>query len=283
MVKTNKGLVIGLIGAVLLAGCATVDPTQDGGQRVSQAWLRNEPVPLLHSEYGKALTTPIAYRIQRQALDQVLQGRAPDGYKAGLTSLASQQIYGANEPIAAILLPGSGIKRSEDGYHVNLREYRQPVAEVEIGYRVAETIRSPLPDVKALRAVIAEVLPIIELPDLAHSGSDKFQPLDLIATNAGAKHYIAGSSRASSVTDPNALAITLYRDGEALTQGTAFDVVGDQWQTLLWLVNRTIANGWAIEPGQVLITGTLGKAVPLERGLYVADYGRFGRVEWWVD
>jgi len=283
MANTNKRWVMGLVCAGLLVGCATVDPTQDGGQRVSQAWLRNEPVPLLRPVYGKALTTDAAYRIQHQALDQLLQGRAPDGYKAGLTSLASQQAYGASEPIAAVLLPGSGIKRSEDGYHVNLREYRQPVAEVEIGYRVAQTIRSPLPDVKALRALIAEVMPVIELPDLAHSGSDKFHPLDLIATNAGAKHYIVGAARASSVTDPNALAITLYRDGDALTQGTAFDVVGDQWQTLLWLVNRTIANGWAIEPGQVLITGTLGKAVPLERGLYVADYGRFGRIEWWVD
>ncbi len=283
MVKANKYWAAALIGAVLLAGCATVDPTQDGGQRVSQAWLRNEPVPLLRPSYGKALTTPIAYRIQRQALDQVVQGRSPDGYKAGLTSLASQQAFGASEPIAAVLLPNSGVKSREDGYHIDLRQYRQPFAEVEIGFRLSETLRRPVRDVNELRTLVAEVLPVIELPDLAHAGNDKFHPLDLIATNAGAKHYIAGRGRASSVTDPNAIAVTLYREGEPLTQGTAFDVVGDQWQVLLWLVNRTIASGWAIEPGQVLITGTLGKAVPLERGLYVADYGRFGSIEWWVD
>lgn len=281
--KRIERWVAGLLAVVLLAACATVDPTQDGGYRVSQAWQRNEPVPLLRPVYGKALTTETAYRIQRQALEQLLQGRYPDGYKAGLTNLAAQQAYGATEPFAGVLLPASGVRRAEDGFRVELRQYRRAFAEVEIGFRLSQTIRHPLPDVNALKALVVEVVPVIELPDLAHTGSGQWHVLDLIATNAGSRLYIEGAARAPSVVDPNTVSITLYRDGEPLTQGTAFDVVGDQWQVLLWLVNRTVASGWAIEPRQLLITGALGKPVPLERGLYVADYGRFGRVEFWVD
>jgi 2-keto-4-pentenoate hydratase len=154
---------------------------------------------------------------------------------------------------------------------------------VEIGYRFANRINHALPDIKTLQANLAEVFPAVELPDLAHSGSEQYRALDIIATNAGAKHFLTGAGRASSLTNPNTVTVTLYRDGEVVTQGSGSDVLEDQWQALLWLVNRTIANGWTIEPGQVLITGAMGKPTPMQAGLYVADYGRFGRIEWWVD
>lgn len=269
--------------AVLLAACSSIDPVQDGGYRVSQAWAQNVPVPLLLPLYGKALTVDAAYRIQHLALEQSLQGRAPAGFKAALTNLESQRFYGASEPAAAVLLPASGLKAEEDGYRTHLRDYRQGVVEVEVGYRFARRINHSLPDVKALQANLAEIFPAIELPDLAHTGSDKYRALDIIATNAGAKHFIVGAGRAPSLTNPNAVAVTLYRDGEIVTQGSGRDVLDDQWQALLWLVNRTVEGGWVIEPGQVLITGAMGKPTPLQAGIYVADYGHFGRIEWTVD
>jgi 2-keto-4-pentenoate hydratase len=272
------------LSAVLLAtACSTIDPVQDGGFRVSQAWAHNEPVPLVVPLYGKALNLDNAYRIQHLALEQSLQGRTPAGFKAALTNLESQRFYGAGEPAAAVLLPGSALVAKEDGYRTQLRDYRQGVVEVEIGYRFARRITRPLADVKALQASLSEILPAVELPDLAHTGSDKYRALDIIATNAGAKHFLVGSGRASSLTNPNAVAVTLYRDGEVVTQGSGTDILDDQWQALLWLVNRTVNNGWTIEPGQVLITGAMGKPTPMQTGLYVADYGQFGRIEWWVD
>jgi 2-keto-4-pentenoate hydratase len=271
-----------LSALLLLAACNSIDPVQDGSYRVSQAWAQKQPVPLLVPVYKKNLTLDGAYRIQRLALEQTLSGRPPAGFKAALTNLESQAYYGASAPAAAVLPPGSTLK-SDGGYRVALRDFRQGIVEVEIGYRFARRIDRPLPDVKALQASLQEILPAIELPDLAHTGDGQYRALDIIATNAGARHFIAGSGRASSVTDPNLINFTLYRDGEVVTQGSGRDVLDDQWQALLWLVNRTIASGWTIEPGQVLITGSMGKATPLQKGIYVADYGRFGRIEWTVE
>lgn len=268
------------IGLVLSA-CGVVDPVPEGSKRISEAWTRHEPVPLLSAHFGKELTTAAAYRIQYNALHLVPSSRAPEGFKAGLTTPASQQMFGAAEPLAAVLPAGSQLKKAEDGYHVKMRDYRQPIVEVEIGYRFAERIQYPLPDVNALKAVVSEMLPVVELPDLSHAHPDKkFTPVDIVASNAGAKHFIAGPGRASSVIDPNSVAITLYREGQVVTQGSGRDALNDQWQALLFLVNRTLASGWTIERGQVLITGALGKAAPLEKGIYVADYGRLGRIEW---
>ena len=269
----------------LLAACSAVDPVPEGSERVARAWIDREPVPLLVPVYKKDLTLDGAYRIQRQALNQTLGGRAPAGFKAALTNLESQAYYGATAPAAAVLLPNSGLEAGEEGYRVRLREYRQGIVEVEIGYRFAQRISHPLPNVQALQASVAEILPAVELPDLAHAGGkdQQYRALDIIATNAGARSFIAGSGRASSLTDPNLVNFTLYRDGEVVTQGTGRDVLDDQWQALLWLVNRTIASGWTIEPGQVLITGAMGKPTALQSGIYVADYGRFGRLEWTVE
>lgn len=274
-----------LTALLLLTACSTTDPVQDGSFRVSQAWQQKQPVPLLVPVYKKTLTLDGAYRIQKLALDQTLGGRAPSGFKAALTNFESQRYYGATAPAAAVLLPGGALKAREEGYRIALRDYRQGIVEIEIGYRFAQRISYPLPDVRALKASVVEVLPAVELPDLAHAGDkdEQYRALDIIATNAGAKHFIAGAGRAPSLTDPNTVNFTLYRDGENIAQGSGRDVLDDQWEALLWLVNRTIASGWTIEPGQVLITGAMGKPVPLKAGIYVADYGRLGRIEWTVE
>jgi 2-keto-4-pentenoate hydratase len=94
---------------------------------------------------------------------------------------------------------------------------------------------------------------------------------------------ILGAARAPTQIDVNSVGVTLYREGEVLTQGSGREVSGDQWQALLWLVNRTVASGWQIEPGQVLITGTMGKPIKLRTGLYVADFGKLGRIEWFAE
>ncbi|MET0379843.1 MAG: hypothetical protein ABW049_12700 [Spongiibacteraceae bacterium] len=273
--------------AVLVAGCQTgcksIDVVQDGGFRVGQALTQNQPAPVLSPEYGKAFTVDNAYAIQRLAIGQVTQGRRVVGYKAGLTTPAAQQQYAANQPVAGVLLPGSEIVGSEDGYQVLLKSFRKPLVEVELGYRLMRRVTVPVPDVAALKEIVGEIAPVIELPDLVTAGNTLPNALDLIATNVGAKRVIVGPGRAPSLTDPNAIHVDVYREGELVNAGDSRAVLGDQWQALLWLVNRTVATGWAIEPGQLLITGSIGKAVPLQTGLYVADYGDFARLEFTVE
>lgn len=277
-----------LVGvAVLVAGCLngcnSIDVVQDGGFRVGQALSQNQPAPVLSPDYGKAFTSDKAYGIQRLAVGQVTQGRRVVGYKAGLTTAAARQQLGATEPVAGVLLPGSEIVGTEDGYQVLLKSFRKPLIEVELGYRLTRRVNAPLPDVAALKEIVGEIAPVIELADLATAGSAAPSSLDLIATNIGAKRVIVGPGRAPSLTDPNRIHVDVYREGEPVSTGDSHEVLGDQWQALLWLVNRTVATGWAVEPGQLLITGAIGAATPLQTGLYVADYGDFARLEFFVE
>ncbi|MDB6060542.1 MAG: 2-keto-4-pentenoate hydratase [Verrucomicrobiaceae bacterium] len=273
-----------VVAAMALAACQTVDPVPEGSARIAQAWSRNELAPPLSGDYGKEFTLDTAYRVQRAAFQQFYQGTSALGFKAALTSPAAQQMYGVNQPLAAALPPNAQLKREEDGYHQVLKEFRQPMAELEIGFRIGQRIKTPIADVRALQALVTEISPVVELPEFAHQGADnKFGVTDIIASNAGARRLILGAARAPAQIDANNVAVTLYREGEVLTQGTGRDVLGDQWQALLWLVNRVVASGWQIEPGQLLITGTMGRPVKLRDGLYVADFGKLGRIEWMAE
>ena len=78
--------------------------------------------------------------------------------------------------------------------------------------------------------------------------------------------------------DLNAVTVTLSLDGQEINRGKGIDALGDQWQAALWLVNTMVAQGWTMEPTNVIITGALGKMVPGKPGKYVADYGSFGKI-----
>jgi 2-keto-4-pentenoate hydratase len=44
------------------------------------------------------------------------------------------------------------------------------------------------------------------------------------------------------------------------------------------LINTVVQQGWKIEPGQILITGALPKAIPGKPGKYVADFEKLGKI-----
>ena len=55
-----------------------------------------------------------------------------------------------------------------------------------------------------------------------------------------------------------------------------------QKELLMWLINNRLENGWEIKPGQLLITGAMKKINTGKPGMYEADYGRFGKINFEV-
>ena len=88
---------------------------------------------------------------------------------------------------------------------------------------------------------------------------------------------------ASAMPAQNFLGIEVHKEGDLLLKGDSSDAMGDQWQALLWLVNQTVANGWEIEPGQLLITGAIGKMLPASIGFYQVSYGALGHIDFYVE
>ncbi len=102
---------------------------------------------------------------------------------------------------------------------------------------------------------------------------------DLVAWNINGKFMIVGPGQDPSALDPNAVDITLTLDGEVINMARGDMAAAGQWPTLLKTVNHLLAQGYVIEPGQIISNGALGKINRARAGNYQADFGVLGKIE----
>ena len=150
--------------------------------------------------------------------------------------------------------------------------------EAELGFITKESIRHPVSSVDELQKLFSHTLPVIELPDLGFADLKKLRATDIVAANVAARQYIIGSKVLLTDFNPNNIEVSVYHDGQRVITGQARDAMGDQWQALLWLVNKTLSQGYEIHKGAIFITGALGKMMPGTAGNYQAGFGALGAI-----
>ncbi|WP_101760151.1 2-keto-4-pentenoate hydratase [Oceanicoccus sp. KOV_DT_Chl] len=232
--------------------------------------------------HKQSLSLEQAYHTQTLAVKQRLAGAVPQGFKAGLTSVPSRKKFNVDQPVAGVLLSGGSEVKAAAG-NVDGSGYNNMMLEIEIGFSVNSVIDQPLNDIASLKKKIAKVYPVIELPDLYFDLPKQLTGVDIIINNVVAKQFLYGAGHDPFQFDLNQLSAELQHDGVTILTGRGVDAMGDQWQALLWLVNRTVNNGWQIQPGQLLITGALGKMIPAKPGVYQADYDELGKLAFTID
>lgn len=231
-------------------------------------------MPLPHV-IDETLTTESAYRIQTRIVRRELNGAQPAGYKAGLTSAASQARFRASAPVAGVLAR-EGLRHP--GATFRLSELRGLNIETEVAMRIGTPIHTRLSSIDELRRRIDGIAPAVELPNLDYETPEALTAADVIATNVAAAAYIFGEFVAPDRRDPNEVSPRLVCNNKEVNAGNARDALGDQWQAALWLVNAVIDQGWKIETGQVLMTGALGRMVPAQPAQCMATYGEWGTI-----
>lgn len=229
------------------------------------SWREHRPLPNI----DETLTNDSAYRVQTRSVRTRLQDATPAGFKAGLTSPNAQARFKTNQAVAGVLFK-EGERKSADT--LRLSELRGLHVEVELAMRIGKTIEQPLADAAALREHVDGIAPALELPNIDYVDPKAIDIVDLIATNVSAANFIVGEFVSPQLRDPNSVAIRLTCNDQDMMSGTARDALGDQWQAALWLVNTMVKQGWKIEPGQILLTGALGRAIPASTGRCVASF-----------
>ncbi|MCZ6617655.1 MAG: hypothetical protein O7E57_05940 [Gammaproteobacteria bacterium] len=221
------------------------------------------------------LSVDTAYAVQKAFVEARLDSETICGFKAALTSPAAQQAFNMAMPITGVLFSSGACTI---GTRVDLTNFRTLLLETELGFRIGETITTPLESVVELRERVNAVFPMIELADPGF-GEAKATGVDLIAANAASAAFLSGADEPAWQTmDLNGIGVAFSRDGEILHEANASDVMGDQWQALLWLVNQITAQGYHLEPGYLLMTGSIGRMHPAKPGSYLADYADFGKL-----
>jgi len=222
-----------------------------------------------------------AYQQQhRLVTETVRSGSWIAGFKAGLTSTASQSRFGISQPIAGVLTGPAIIQQNQP---ITLPTNGIMMLETEIAFIMSCSLQARVAALSTLKACVGAVAPAIELPELAAETLANLTANGLVSTNVGAARVLLGPAHSSQQVELNSLAVNLQdAAGNTVTTGQGSDALGDQWVALSWLVNQIIAQGWAIQPGQVLITGALGAPTPAKPGTYQASFGALGAIRFTI-
>ncbi len=223
-----------------------------------------------------------AYRVQEILVDAKLaDGGEIAGYKAGLTGRLARWWFSIDDPVFGVI-PASGLRRS--GGTIAAPAGRRMLLETEIVFIAGARIDHPVADVAALKALIRGVAPAIEAPagGFPKAVERKLKVADIVANNVSAYVLIVGGEHPAEGLKLKKLRATLSRDGKQLSNGTGADAMGDPWVAALWLVNLAVERGRVVEPGHALSTGVIGKRIEAEPGLYTADFGELGVIEFEV-
>lgn len=216
-----------------------------------------------------------------QALVTSKGSRPSTGWKIAATSKAGQAHIGVDGPLAGRLL---GERTHQSGAMISLAGNRMRVAEPEFAFRCGKRLEpqsNPFTRDEVLAAMDA-LLPAIEVPDSRFEDFAKAGAAQLIADCACARDFVLGSPTTADwrVVDlaqhrvHGSIANRLERDG------IGANVLDDPRLALTWLINELSSLGIALEPGEIITTGTCMTPLDIQPGDHViADFGVIGWVE----
>lgn len=211
----------------------------------------------------EGLTIEVAYDIQELLVEKKLHEEKAQvsGWKLGLTSRAKQEMMGVHEPSYGVLLDSMELSPAQP---ISLNRLIHPKIEPEIAFIFDKEVVGPIsvPEVLAATAYVAPALEIID----SRYRNFSFTLPDVVADNSSSSRYIIGEPMSPDEIDFKLMGMVFKRNGKIEATSTAASVMGHPARAIAWMVNKLVARGKSIQPGQVVLSGALSGAVMMEAG-----------------
>lgn len=210
-----------------------------------------------------------AYAIQDRVIDIRLgSGRQRVGWKMGLTSSPDAT------PIVGTLLDdmivASGVTLDPDSMVA-------PLIEAEIAFVVGEPISADADadDIAKGAHRVAAALEVIDYRTRDSSGI-----VDWVADNSTVAYAVLGPMTALADAGPlSSIDVILRRDAEEIATGRGAQVMGDPLRAIAWLARHLATRDRRLEPGAVVLTGSLtGNHMTAPGSVYAASFSELGEV-----
>lgn len=218
-----------------------------------------------------------AYTAQERLVEllQDALGCRPIGWKVGLTSLASQELFGAGGPVYGRLL-GDPLS-PEDGV-VRLTELIAPRLECELAFFLGGDLRGPEVRPEDVLLSTAWIAPAFEIVD-SRIRDWKVKLGDLVADNACVAGAVVGAACPVPDRDLALVRVVLHKGGSPCAAGTGSEVLGHPARSVAWLANELYRSGRHLASGELVLTGSLSPPVPVASGdRFQADFDDLGSV-----
>jgi 2-keto-4-pentenoate hydratase len=206
----------------------------------------------------------------------VADGERIGGYKVGLTSKPMQQMLGVTSPDYGPVF-SSTVHAS--GAEIPLNWFIAPRIEAEIVFVLGERLAGPGVTVADANRATAGVAAAMEIIDSRIAGW-RIKLADTVADLAsGGAVAISGRIVPLAGLDTRLIGMVLTRNGELIDTGAGAAALGDPLTVVAWLANTLGEHGIALQPGHLVMTGSLHAAVPLAAGdVFQAEFDRLGAV-----
>ena len=218
-----------------------------------------------------------AYAVQSRNVERRIgNGAVIRGRKAGLTSRASQELLGVQEPNFGVLLDEMFV---DEGDEIGLAGLIQPRVEAEIAFLMSADLAGPgITSTQALAAV-GGALPAIEVVD-SRIADWRIRLADTIADNASSARAVVGARITPiAALDLRLLGVLFSRNGVVIDSGAGAAVLGNPARCIAWLANKLGSLGTGLQCGDVVLAGALHRMVPVRPGdFFQAHFAHLGSV-----
>jgi len=260
-----------VIGAAGKRGgdCPVKLPIAALAEQLEQAWESRRPIDPLHESHGLE-DVEAAYQIQQTWVARRLaQGDAIVGRKIGLTSRAMQEQLGVDEPDYGTLLESLALPAPGGIATVPAGRFIQPRVEGEIAFLLHEPLTGPGVSVADVFRATGAVAAAIEVID-SRIRDWRIRLVDTVADNASCGAFAVGPWCTGWRDLDLALSgMALYVNGRLASSGTGAAALGHPAACVAWLANKLAGLGQRLEAGDVVLSGSLGPAVPVAAGTLV--------------
>jgi 2-keto-4-pentenoate hydratase len=243
--------------ATLSSSLSPSEVSAIAGQLLDARRSRRSRAPITDSV---PLSLADAYAIQQLVTAARLErGEQVVGWKLGYTSQAMRQQMGIDSPNfgpltdAMLLTTGSSVAP----------ELVQPRVEPEIALRFGRRLEGEV-TLEEVLAATADAVACLEVVDSVYTGY-RFTLEDNTADGSSAAQVVLGDSLLA-LGPLDAIPVVLSRNGQSVATGTSAAASGHPAIGVVWLVHQLARRGLRLEVGDVVITGGLTAAVPLEPG-----------------
>ena len=238
-----------------------------------------EPLTLTHA----AMSMDDAYAVQSAWVERkISEGRKVVGYKIGLTSKAMQRVMKIDTPDYGVLLDDMVF---QDGGEIAASDFLDPQIEVELAFVLKERLFGDNVTLEQVMEATDYVIPAFEL---IAARSFRVHPktgytrtvLDTISDNAANAGIIMGGHKIKpDEMDLRWAGAIVKRNGEIEQTGLAAAVLDHPANGICWIAKRFAPHDIALEPGQILLSGSFTAPVKVKAGdIITAEYGPLGDI-----
>jgi 2-keto-4-pentenoate hydratase len=235
-------------------------------RRLDEAWENREPIaPLSVSEGLEDVDR--AYEIQTIWSEmRIGRGERIIGRKIGLTSFAMQEQLGVSEPDYGSLWESRYFPAQGGRTEMRAEPFLQPFLEGELAFLIGRPLAGPNVTLQEALAATDALAVAVEVVDSRIEDWNIKLP-DTIADNASYGAFTTSPwSRSLREVDLRTVGMLINQSGSRVTEGMGSASLGHPAKAVAWLANKLSSFGTTLEPGDIVLSGSLGNAVPVHQG-----------------